>query len=79
MSCERLAKKSLAGHLLKDDNRLEKGAQPARRGRAWEINPRGLYCLSDNPQAGFQAVVHIHVRVGVLRPPAGFDPSGPSQ
>ena len=43
------------------------------------MNPGGLCCLSDSPQAGFQAVVQIHVRVGVLGPHVGFDPSGNSQ
>ena len=33
LSYERSAGKSLADHFLKDDNRLEKGVQPARRGR----------------------------------------------
>ena len=53
LSCERSAEKSLAGHLLKDSNRLEEGVQPAKRGRAWAINPEGLCCFSDSPQAGF--------------------------
>ena len=66
LSYERLVGKSLTGHLLKDNNWLEEGVQPARRGRAWEINPGGLCCLSDSLQAGFQAVVQIHVRVGVF-------------
>ena len=34
LSCERSVGKSLAGHLLKDGNRLEEGVQPARRGCA---------------------------------------------
>ena len=79
LSCERSAGKSLADHLLKDDNRLEKGVQPARRECAWAINPGGLCCLSDNPQAGFQAMVQIHARVGILGPHVGFDPFWPSQ
>ena len=79
LSCERSARKSLVGHLLKDDNRLEEGVQPPRRGRAWAINPGGLCCLSDCPEVGFQAVVHIHARVGILGPPVGFDLSGPPQ
>ena len=36
--------KSLADHLLRDDSQLEKGVQPARRGRVWAINPGGLCC-----------------------------------
>ena len=32
LSCERSTGKSLVGHLLRDDNRLEKGVQPVRRG-----------------------------------------------
>ena len=78
-SYERSYGKSLADHLLKDGNRLEKGVQPARRGCIWAINPGGLCCLSDSPQAGFQTVVQIHVRVGILGPPVGFDLSRNSQ
>ena len=52
-----ISQESLADHLLKDDNRLEEGVQPAIRGRAWAINPGGLCCLSDSPQARFQVVV----------------------
>ena len=74
-----IAEKSLVDHLLKDGNRLEEGVQPARRGGASEINPGGLCCLLDSPQAEFQSVVQIHVHVGVLGPPMGFDPSGRSQ
>ena len=33
LSYERLAGKSLVGHLLRDGSRLEEGVQPARRGR----------------------------------------------
>ena len=79
LSCERSAGKSLAGHLLKDDNRLEEGVQPARRGCAWVINPGGLCCLLDSPEAEFQAVVQIHACVRILGPLVGFDLSGPPQ
>ena len=43
LSCERSTRKSLAGHLLKDGSQLEEGMQPTRKGRAWAINPGGLY------------------------------------
>ena len=76
LSCERSARKSLADHLLRDSSRLEEGVQLAIRGRAWAINPGGLCCLLDSPQVGIQVVVQIHVRVGILGPPVGFDPSG---
>ena len=35
LSCKGSFGKSLAGHLLRDGNRLEEGVQPARRGHAW--------------------------------------------
>ena len=36
--------KSLADHLLRDDSGLKEGVQPARKGLAWAISPRGLCC-----------------------------------
>ena len=79
LSCKRSAGKSLVGHLLRDDSRIEEGVQPAIRGRSWVINPGGLCYLLDSPQAGLQVVVQIHVRVGILGPLVGFDPFGPSE
>ena len=79
LSCERSARKLLDVYILREDNWLEEGVQPAIRGCVWAINPGDLYCLSDSPQARFQAVVQIHVRVGILGPPVGFDLSGPSE
>ena len=35
--------------------------------------------MLDSPQAGLQVMVHIHVRVGIIGPLVGFDPSGPSE
>ena len=78
LSCKRSAGKSLVGHILRDGSRLKEGVQSAIRGRAWVINPGGLYYLLDSPQAGLQVVVQIHVRVGILGPHVGFDLFGPS-
>ena len=35
LNCKGSARKSLAGHLLRDDSRLEEDVQPARRRHAW--------------------------------------------
>ena len=59
--------------------RLEEGVQSAIRGRVWAINLGGLCFLSDSPQAELQAVVQIHVRVGILGPHVGFDLYRPSE
>ena len=44
LSCKESVGKSLAGYIFRDDNRVEEGVQPARRGCAWAINPGGLCC-----------------------------------